>query len=83
MRTVPSALRFRVLCDALDVVGNECMRRCTSREEKYQLTLGLRHRHENVVYSFGITENLQNLNDTPDICFQLGFTYVPRFAPAP
>jgi hypothetical protein len=43
----------------------------------------VRHRRENVVYSFGITENLQNLNNTPDIGFQLGFAYVPRFAPVP
>ncbi len=52
-------------------------------KDKYQLTLGVRHRHENVLYSFGITENLQNLNNTPDIGFQLGFAYVPRFASVP
>jgi hypothetical protein len=52
-------------------------------KEKYQLTLGVRHRRENVVYSFGITENLQNINNTPDIGFQLGFAYVPAFAAIP
>ena len=28
--------------------------------------------------SFGITENLQNLNNTPDIGFQMGFAWVPK-----
>ena len=46
-------------------------------EEKYQLTLGVRHRRAALIYSFGITENLQNLNNTPDIGFQLGLAYVP------
>jgi hypothetical protein len=32
------------------------------------------------VWTLGITENLQNINNTPDIGFQLGFAYVPRFA---
>jgi len=49
--------------------------------EKYQLTLGVRHRHEKMLYSFGITENLQNLNNTPDVGFQLGLAYIPHLAP--
>jgi len=52
-------------------------------KEKYQLTLGVRHRHEKMLYSFGITENLQNLNNTPDIGFQLGVAYITRFAAVP
>jgi hypothetical protein len=49
--------------------------------EKYQVSLGVRHRAERVLISFGITENLQNINNTPDIGFQLGVAYVPnRFA---
>jgi Protein of unknown function (DUF3187) len=44
---------------------------------KYQLTLGIRHRLERALLSFGITENLQNLNNTPDISAQLGVAYVP------
>ena len=47
-------------------------------KDKFQLTLGVRHRHENTIFSFGITENLQNLNNTPDIGFQLGFAYIPH-----
>ncbi len=50
------------------------------RANKYQATLGLRHRVENRVWTIGITENLQNVNNTPDIGFQVGFAYVPRFS---
>ncbi len=46
--------------------------------EKYQLSLGIRHRFERSVISFGITENLQNVNNTPDIGFQLGLAYIPQ-----
>ncbi|HEY0685144.1 MAG TPA: DUF3187 family protein [Steroidobacter sp.] len=45
--------------------------------EKYQLSLGVRHRRNNVLVTFGITENLQNINNTPDIGFQLGVAWVP------
>src|SRR5688500_11433104 len=41
--------------------------------DKYQLSLGVRHRFDNLLMSFAITENLQNFNNTPDIGFQLGF----------
>jgi hypothetical protein len=44
---------------------------------KYQLTAGIRHRRANVVVSFGITENVQNINNTPDVAFQLGATWLP------
>jgi hypothetical protein len=46
--------------------------------EKYQYSIGVRHRRENMLFTFGITENLQNINNTPDIGFQLGFAYVPK-----
>jgi Protein of unknown function (DUF3187) len=49
------------------------------RATKYQMTLGLRHRVENHVWSVGVTENLQNINNTPDLGFQVGYAYVPRF----
>ena len=45
--------------------------------EKYQLTLGLRHRREKLLFTFAITENLQNINNTPDIGMQLGVAYIP------
>lgn len=45
---------------------------------KYQLTLGIRHRLDHVLLSFGITENLQNINNTPDVAAQFGIAYAPR-----
>lgn len=45
--------------------------------DKYQASIGLRHRRGEVVISFGVTENLQNLNNTPDIGFQFGVAYIP------
>jgi hypothetical protein len=50
-------------------------------EDKYQLSLGLRHRFDCCVVSFAVTENLQNLNNTPDIGFQLGFAWAPTLRP--
>ena len=44
---------------------------------KYQLTAGFRHRRNDLVISFGITENVQNINNTPDIGFLLGMTWTP------
>jgi len=49
--------------------------------DKFQMSLGVRHRFDCCVASFGITENLQNLNNTPDIGFQMGFAWVPRLKP--
>jgi hypothetical protein len=46
-------------------------------ENKYQLTAGFRHRRDDVVVSFGITENVQNINNTPDIGVQFGLSWVP------
>jgi hypothetical protein len=45
--------------------------------DKYQLTLGFRHMRGSFLYSFGVTENLQNINNTPDIGFQLGIAFIP------
>jgi Protein of unknown function (DUF3187) len=59
---------------------SEYSRRETGLEEllgnKYQVTAGFRHRRDNVLYSFGITENVQNINNTPDIGFQLGVAWL-------
>jgi hypothetical protein len=46
--------------------------------DKYQVTAGVRHRVRAVVVTFGITENVQNLNNTPDIGFQLGAVWLPE-----
>ncbi len=45
--------------------------------DKFQLSAGIRYRIRSCVLTFGVTENLQNLNNTPDIGFQLGFAWVP------
>ena len=50
---------------------------------KYQLTLGVRHMRGNFLYTFGVTENLQNVNNTPDIGFQLGFAFIPQLIRQP
>ena len=47
-------------------------------KDKFQLSLGLRHRFDHTIMSFAVTENLQNLNNTPDIGFQLGIGWIPR-----
>ena len=49
--------------------------------DKYQLTLGLRHMRGNLLFTFGVTENLQNVNNTPDVGFQLGLAFIPRLIP--
>jgi Protein of unknown function (DUF3187) len=46
--------------------------------EKYQVSFGVRYHTEHFAYTFGFTENLQNLNNTPDIGLQLGVAYVPH-----
>jgi Protein of unknown function (DUF3187) len=47
-------------------------------ERKYQLSIGLRHRIRKTLLSFAITENVQNLGNTPDIGFHLGVAYAPH-----
>ena len=44
---------------------------------KYQYSLGIRHRRDNLIFTFGFTENVQNVNNTPDVGLQFGFAYVP------
>jgi hypothetical protein len=53
------------------------------RATKYQATVGLYHRIGAGLITFGITENLQNLNNTPDIGFQLGFSFSPALLAPP
>ena len=45
--------------------------------EKYQYSIGLRHRIDQVLLTFGLTENVQNVNNTPDVGFQFGVAYIP------
>lgn len=44
--------------------------------EAYQASIGLRHRVEQVVWSFALTENLVNFNNTADLGFHVGFAWV-------
>jgi hypothetical protein len=46
-------------------------------KDKFQLSLGFRHRFDRSMISFAVTENLQNFNNTPDVGFQLGYAWVP------
>ena len=46
-------------------------------EEKSHQSLGLRHRLDHVLISFALTENVQNINNTPDIGLLLGMTWMP------
>jgi hypothetical protein len=41
-------------------------------------SIGVRHRLENWLLTFGFTENLQDVNNTPDVGFQLGVAWIPR-----
>jgi hypothetical protein len=47
------------------------------RETKYQVSVGVRQRRGRNLISFAVTENLQNVDNTPDIGFQLGWSFVP------
>jgi hypothetical protein len=45
--------------------------------KKYQISFGVRHRVDASVFSAAFTENMINLNNTPDIGFQFAWTYSP------
>lgn len=45
---------------------------------KYQYSLGVRHRFDSAVFTFAVTENVENLDNTPDIGFQLGVAWLPK-----
>ncbi len=44
---------------------------------KFQFSLGVYRAFGNALLSFAVTENLQNVNNTPDIGLQLGLAYSP------
>jgi hypothetical protein len=46
-------------------------------DTKYQLSLGIYRRMGRGVVTFAITENIQNLNNTPDVGLLLGWAYSP------
>ena len=43
----------------------------------FQASAGLRHRHGNFVWSYALTENLVNFNNTADFGFHIGFAWLP------
>ena len=55
-------------------------RKTTDLEEltatKYEYSLGVRHRLENWLLTFALTENVQNVNNTPDVGISLGVAYI-------
>ncbi len=46
--------------------------------DKYQVAVGLRLRAARAIWSMAITENLENLDNTPDVGLQFGFALTPR-----
>lgn len=47
-------------------------------ENLYQASIGLRHRVGEFVWSYALTENLVNFNNTADLGFHIGFVWIPR-----
>ena len=45
---------------------------------KYQLSLGMRYHRGSHLLTFALTENLANMNNTPDVGLQLGWGYRPQ-----
>ena len=41
--------------------------------------LGVRHRRGPHLVTFALTENIQNINNTPDVGVQLGWSFAPRW----
>jgi hypothetical protein len=50
-------------------------------DPKYQVSAGFRYRIGHSLLTFGITENLVNYNNSPDIGFQIGWAYSPAVRP--
>jgi hypothetical protein len=47
-------------------------------DDKYQFSVGLQRRTERFLFNLAFTENVSNLENTPDIGVQVGFAYMPR-----
>jgi hypothetical protein len=46
--------------------------------DKFELSVGLQARSRNILWSFALTENVSNFENTPDIGVQIGLAYMPR-----
>jgi hypothetical protein len=47
-------------------------------DDKFQLSAGVQARGRNILWSFAITENISNFENTPDIGAQIGLAYMPK-----
>jgi hypothetical protein len=47
-------------------------------DNKYQMSLGLQSSLQSWIWTFAITENIANFNNTPDVGFQFGLSYTGR-----
>lgn len=60
------------------VFGAEETRLEELNSNKFLVSLGLRHHRRPHLYSFAVTENLANFNNTPDIAFLASYAYRMR-----
>ena len=44
---------------------------------KYQISGGVHHRRGAHLFTFALTENIQNINNTPDVGVQMGYSFNP------
>lgn len=58
------------------VIRNSTVEELT--DDKYQLSIGVQSRSKNILWSFAITENVTNFENTPDIGAQMSFAYMPK-----
>lgn len=49
------------------------------RGTKYQISGGIHHRLGSHLLTFALTENIQNINNTPDVGLQMGWSYNPAW----
>jgi hypothetical protein len=49
------------------------------RGTKYQISGGVHHRRGPHLFTFALTENIQNINNTPDVGLQFGYSFNPAW----
>ncbi len=59
------------------VFGGEVSELRALRDPKYQYAIGLRHRFHRSSLTLALTENVKNVNNTPDVGLQLGWVWWP------
>lgn len=58
------------------VVQNSTIEELT--DDKFQLSAGIQARSRSILWSFAITENISNFENTPDVGLQIGLSYMPK-----